>query len=859
MAIDDSKSSHPASILIVDDNELNRDMLSRRLERSGYATTTAEDGKEALELVEEQNFDIVLLDIGMPEMNGIEVLKTLRLTSTPTELPVIMVSAKNQSTDVVEALSLGANDYVTKPVDLPVVLARINTQLAYKRAEAALKLQRTLLECQTENSLDGILMVSQEGKWLSFNQRFLKIWSLPPELFDGWKQDAALKWIFDKLIDPHPLMKTLVHLDEHPDETSSQELLLKDGRTFDCYSAPIKNMESGHYGRVWYYHDVTQRKQAIHAQAQAATALRESEERYALAAQGANDGLWDWNLKTNKIYFSPRWKSMLGRDEVELESSPEHWFQQVHPEDLERVQQAVNQHLEGATAHFEVEHRMLHQNGSYRWMLSRGLAIRDSEGKPARMAGSQTDITEGKVADALTGLPNRLLFMDRLERALKRAKKKKGYVFALLFLDLDRFKVINDSLGHMIGDQLLVAIGSRLESCLRTTDTVSRYEDQHLLARLGGDEFTILLEDIRDVNDATLVAERLIREITRPFHLSGHEIFASASVGISISATGYEHAADLLRDADTAMYRAKSHGKSRHEIFDPAMRDHAIARMQLETDLRRAVDNREFLLYYQPVVSLSDWRIIGFEALIRWQHPTRGLVFPAEFIPLAEETGLIGPMGKWVLEEACHQMAEWQARFRLNAPEMMSVNLSSRQFGQPDLVDQLALILRDTKLNPRCLKLEMTESLVMENVATASAMLKLMKALGVKLGIDDFGTGYSSLSYLHRFPIDTLKVDRSFVSQIAEDKENLEIVRTIITLAHNLRMNVIAEGVETAEQLSLLRDLGCEYGQGYYFSRPVSLEAATRLIVDLLPPPAQTEQLAVLPSGEATTGPTALL
>jgi diguanylate cyclase (GGDEF)-like protein len=457
------------------------------------------------------------------------------------------------------------------------------------------------------------------------------------------------------------------------------------------------------------------------------------------------------------------------------------------------------------------------------------------------MAGSQTDINEGKVADALTGLPNRLLFMDRLERALKRSKKKKSELFALLFLDLDRFKVVNDSLGHMIGDQLLLGIGRRLEQCLRTTDTVSRYEDKHLLARLGGDEFTILLEDIRSVNDATLVAERLIKELMRPFDLSGHEIVVSTSIGISISTTGYENAADILRDADTAMYRAKTQGKARYEIFDPTMRDHAVARMQLETDLRRAVENQEFRTFYQAIVSLTDWKIFGFEALVRWQHPTRGLVSPAEFIPLAEETGLILWLGRWVLQEACSQMARWKIQFQGSAPEIVSVNLSARQCAQPDLVNQLAQVLRETGLDAHQLKLEMTESLVMQNVETASAMLKEMKALGVLLGIDDFGTGYSSLSYLSRFPIDTLKVDSSFVSRIGEDKENLEIVRTIITLAHNLRMDVIAEGVETAEQLSRLRDLGCEYGQGYYFSRPVPAEEANHLIADLLPPPRDPE------------------
>lgn len=690
-------------LLIVDDNPQTRDLLSGWLEGNGYATTTAENGKQALELVSAGTFDLILLDIEISDMDGLAVLRSLRETRTTTELPVIVLSGNPKSA---EALRLGANDYLTKPVDFPVVLARVKAHLAYKRSEAA---------------------------------------------------------------------------------------------------------------------------------------LHESEERYALAAQGANDGLWDWNLRTNLIHFSQRWKFMLGREEAEIGSSPEEWFRLVHPDDIERVKEAIALHLQGAASHFQIEYRMKHQNGTYRWMLSRGLAIRDKKGKPTRMAGSQTDINEGKVADALTGLPNRLLFMDRLERALKRSKKKKNYLFALLFLDLDRFKVVNDSLGHMVGDQLLVGIGRRLERCLRTTDTVSRYEDKHLLARLGGDEFTILLEEIHGVNDATLVAERLIKEVMCPFNLGGQELFVSTSIGISISTTGYENAADILRDADTAMYRAKTEGKARYEIFDPTMRDHAVARMQLETDLRRAVENREFRTFYQAIVSLTDWKIFGFEALVRWQHPTRGLVSPAEFIPLAEETGLILWLGRWVLQEACSQMARWKAQFQSSAPKIISVNLSARQFAQPDLVTQLAQVLNDTGLDARQLKLEMTESLVMQNVESASQMLKEMKALGVLLGIDDFGTGYSSLSHLSRFPIDTLKVDGSFVSRIGEDKENLEIVRTIITLAHNLRMDVIAEGVETVEQLSQLRDLGCEYGQGYYFSRPVSAEEANHLIADLLPPPRDLE------------------
>lgn len=831
MAGDGEKTTpQKASFLIVDDNEMNRDMLSRRLERHGHTTTVAEDGVKALELIKAQVFDLVLLDIGMAGMDGIEVLKTIRQTHSAVELPIIMVTAKAQSQDVVQALSLGANDYVSKPIDFPVALARINTQLAQKRAEDALQFQRTLLQCQTEASLDGILMVSQDGEWLSYNHRFLEMWRVPKELINDWKEETTLRWILDSLADPNPFMQNLLYLDEHNTEKSSQEATLKDGRTLDCYSAPVANGDNVHYGRVWYYRDITERKQAEQAQARATAALRESEERFALAAQGANDGLWDWNLLTNSIYFSSRWKLMLGYEDCEIQHDVEEWFRRVHPEDNEKVRQAVSAHLRGGTPHFECEYRMLHHNGHYRWMLSRGLAIRDENRRATRMAGSQTDITESKVADALTGLPNRLLFMDRVERSIKRAKRQKDYLFAVLFLDLDRFKFVNDSLGHAAGDQLLLSVGRRLESCLRASDTVARYEDKNLLARVGGDEFTVLIEGIKQVSDATLVAKRLIEAIKAPFDINGHEIFTTASIGISVSATGYENPADILRDADTAMYRAKVLGKSRYELFDPKMREQAVARMQLESALRRAAERQELQNFYQPIVCLASGKIAGFEALVRWVHPERGLLSPGDFISLAEETGSIISIGNWVLAEACRQMSTWQMDHRTSGLAMVSVNLSSKQFIQLDLASRVDTILRETGLEARCLKLEVTESLIMENAKIAAASLMQLKALGVQLGIDDFGTGYSSLSYLHSFPIDALKIDRSFVNRIGANGENLEIVRTIVTLAHNLKLHVIAEGIETEGQLNQLKELGCEYGQGYFFSPPVDAEAATTLV-----------------------------
>jgi diguanylate cyclase (GGDEF)-like protein len=419
--------------------------------------------------------------------------------------------------------------------------------------------------------------------------------------------------------------------------------------------------------------------------------------------------------------------------------------------------------------------------------------------------------------DSLTDLPNRSLFSDYLKLAIERSKRQSDYLFAVLFLDLDRFKYINDSLGHSSGDQLIVELARRLQGCLRQVDTVSRF---------GGDEFAILLDGIKDPSDAIRVAEKIQDELLRPFELGGHEAFTSASIGIALSSAGYDQPDLILRDADTAMYRAKDAGKSCYELFDLEMHSRAVIRMRLENDLRRAVERNEFCVYYQPIMSVETGRLSGFEALVRWQHPERGLVAPSEFIPVAEETGMIGQLGSWILEESCRQMHAWHQEHPANRALTMNVNLSSKQLIQSGLVQEVSDILKRTGLGARSLKLEITESVVMENAELAATMLKQLSDLNVHLCIDDFGTGYSSLSYLHRFPVDTLKIDRSFVNRIEEKDENVEIVRTIATLARNLGMEVVAEGVESEDQLACLKALRCEYAQGYLFSRALTADAA---------------------------------
>ncbi|MCA1635727.1 MAG: EAL domain-containing protein [Acidobacteria bacterium] len=423
--------------------------------------------------------------------------------------------------------------------------------------------------------------------------------------------------------------------------------------------------------------------------------------------------------------------------------------------------------------------------------------------------------------DALTNLPNRALFTDHLKLAIERTKRQPGHNFAVLFMDLDRFKNINDSLGHIYGDQLLVAISQRLKGCLRQVDVI---------ARLGGDEFAVLLDGFTEPNDVLRVAEKIQKAISEPLTIDRNEAFTSASIGIALSSTGYERPEDVLRDADTAMYRAKDGGKARHEIFDEVMYARAVSLLNLENDLRRAIERQEFEVYYQPIVTLKTGGVCGFEALLRWQHPTRGMISPAEFIPLAEETGLIIPLGQWVLEESCRQMREWHEQSLANRMLTVSVNLSGKQLSRDDLCQQIKLILERTGLDPRSLKLEITESVVMDNADLAINMLQQLHNLGIQLSIDDFGTGYSSLSYLHRFPVNNLKIDRSFISRMGLGDENLEIVRTIIMLARNLGMEVIAEGIETKEQLAQLRALSCSFGQGYLFSVPLDAESAVALI-----------------------------
>lgn len=671
-------------ILVVDDFELNRDMLSRRLGTRGFRVDTAAGGEEALAMVMPRNYDLVLLDIMMPDIDGYEILEQIRRHFSSADLAVIMVTAKDQSEDIVRALNLGADDYITKPIDFQVALARIHNQLVRRKAELALK---------------------------------------------------------------------------------------------------------------------------------------ESEERYALAAYGANDGLWDWDLRTGRVYYSERWKEMIGRNDENFDPIIESWFDLVHPDDLMRLKAEAERNLQGESSKIACEYRLKMPDGTWRWLLTRGSAVRDHNGKNYRMVGWQTDSNERVEHDHLTNLPNRGLFLDRLLWASHKGNRSKDENFAVFYMGLDRFKVINETMGHESGDQVLCEVADRINGLIRPEDT---------LARMGGDEFALLSECLEGLGTATNIAERIRSAMADPFVVRGQEFHVTLSIGI-VPGGGDHNEGELLRMAHSAMELAKNNGKDHYEYYREGMDAGQIHTLQMETNLRKALDQNELFLVYQPQISTRTGSIVGMEALIRWRKADGDIVPPFRFIPLAEETGLIEPIGAWVIHEACHQAKAWEDEGLPMA--RVAVNVSSRQFRQPErLLQAVKSALADSGLEPKWLDLELTESLFADDINITTEYLNRFHELGVHLSLDDFGTGYSSLSYLKKLPIDTLKIDQSFVRDITEDPDDAAICSAIISMAHSLRLSVIAEGVETEDHLKFLKDLDCDEMQGYHFSKPLPVEEARRLL-----------------------------
>lgn len=607
--------SFKADILIVDDTLENLRLLSNTLIQMGYKVRGVMNGQMAIMAVQTLPPDLILLDIKMPDMDGYTVCQSLKANEQTRDIPVIFLSALNETIDKVKAFQVGGVDYITKPFQFEEVVARIENQIALQLAKAEIQKLNEELEQRVQSRTIELEIVNTQLKGLN-----------------------------------------------------------------------------------------------------------------------------------------------------------------------QKLEKEISEHQ-------KTQNRLLH------------------------MASH----------DALTNLPNRVLFMNRLIQALQRTQREPNYQFGVLFLDCDRFKVVNDSLGHFAGDRLLIAIARRLKTHLSSTD---------MLARFGGDEFTILLENIQDIDDASRLAQKIQTSMSWPFQFEEQELFINASIGIVVGDKTYEQPEHLLRDADIAMYQAKAKGKARYQIFDIEMHRRAQQRLELETDLRRALHRQEFLLYYQPIISLATGRINGFEALLRWHHGQKGLISPGDFIPAAEETGLIVPIGLWVLKEACQQLKSWQDQGLVQRIIKMSINLSVKQFSQLNLIQNIDKIILQTQLNSSYLKLEITESAIMEHPESAAELLQQLRDRDIQLSIDDFGTGYSSLSYLHRFPLHNLKIDRSFIKRMSETRQNLEIIQAIITLAHHLNMTVTAEGVETAAQLSLLKNLGCEEGQGYFFARPLDANAAQALLAE---------------------------
>jgi len=686
------------SILVVDDNEMNRELLVRRLERRGYKMDVANGGCSALDKIKTTPYDLILLDINMPDLDGISVLEKVRELHDQTELPIIMVSARDASDSIADAINKGANDYITKPVDFPVASARIRTQLDVQQAHKR---------------------------------------------------------------------------------------------------------------------------------------LRESEERYALAFRGANDGLWDWDIKRGKVFYSDRWLEMLGFKPGEFGDTPDDWFRLVHPEEIDKLKLAIEHHLIGNSDALEHEYRALHRDGTFRWLLTRGVASRGDDGQAVRISGSQTDITRTKAYDPITDIPNKFLFMDRLEWLLDKDRRRRPGRYAVFLIRIDRFEKIRESLGPVVCEEILVNLARRLMDSLRTEDSLSRMFEAEAatVSRHDEGDFAVLAEGCRDDTSAPKLAERLRHTISKPMQVGDEKLVFTASMGIVAGTMQDSHdAPDVIAQASSALTRARRKGPGSYELFDKHMQQRAIKRLKMESDLRHAVTGGELALHYQPIVKLSTGEIAGCEALARWRHPEKGNIPPSEFIPLAEETGLIDMIGDWVLEEACRQHQEWSSAHSNQID--LSVNFSLLQMQHDGVEDRIMEVLHRTEMNPKHLKIEITESIFMEDMGRINGILSKLNNEGIGIAIDDFGTGYSSLQYLSRLPITHLKIDRSFVGDVSSDIAAQAIVQSTLLMAQSLGIEVVAEGIETVDQEALLKVLKAEYGQGYHFWRPISGADFTQLLND---------------------------
>ena len=692
-----------------------------------------------------------------------------------------------------------------------------------KLAELELETSLSLLQATIESTADGILAVDGEGKVVSFNRKFAKMWQLPDFLLDSRDNNQILGFGINQLKYPEIFLNRAKELSDRPAAESYDIIELTDGRIFERYSLPQRT-GGKIIGRVFSFRDVTERVQSEEK-------LRKSEERFHLLTRATNDAVWDFDLLKNEYWLSEEFEKVFGyklneTQTIELES----WWLNIHPEERERVMLSFNETMNSDAQCWSEEYSFHRADGGYVFVLDRGYIIRNESGKAVRAIGTMMDITQRKQAeeiiryqavyDQLTGLPNRILFNERLLASLKQAKQTKK-MLAVMFLDLDRFKKINDTLGHAAGDRLLESFAGRISDTLRSTDTVARW---------GGDEFTILLPDINCLEDAVKTAQRILHNLKPAFKLEGQPFHVSSSIGIALYPDDGEDAETLVKNADAALYRAKEMGRNNYQLYTSTINPQGSQLLTIEHRLHEALEQGEFEVFYQPKVNITTWKIQGMEALLRWQHPELGLVTPATFIPIAEDNGLIVAIGEWVLQTACTQNKAWQDALQ---PDLrVAVNVSARQFQQFNLVQMVANCLEKTGLAPQYLELEITETTAMQDVDYTTKVLRDLQNMGVQIALDDFGTGYSSLNYLKKFPLNILKIDKSFVSELTTDPCDRAIANAVATLGRDLNLSVVAEGVETKEQLDCLRSLHCHEIQGHYFSKALSATDASKLLVN---------------------------
>ncbi|MGL5065134.1 MAG: EAL domain-containing protein [Microcoleus sp.] len=694
-----------------------------------------------------------------------------------------------------------------------------------KQAELELAASISLLKATIESTADGILAVDSQGKIISFNHKFAQMWQVPDFLLDARDNNQVWGFAIEQLKYPESFLKSTKELFDRPEVESYDIVEFKDGRIFERLSLP--QCTGGKItGRVFSFRDVTERLRSEEE-------LRKSEERFHLLTRATNDAVWDFNLLKNEYWLSEEFDKVFGyklKEDRAIELAV--WRQNIHPEERERVVASFNAAMAGDAQCWSEEYSFRRADGGYVFVLDRGYIIRNDSGKAVRAIGTMMDITQRKQAeeiiryqavyDQLTGLPNRLLFNDRLSAALTAAKKNQK-MLAVMFLDLDRFKKINDTLGHAAGDRLLESFAGRIGDTLRSTDTVARW---------GGDEFTVLLPDIHSLEDAIKTAQRILDNLKPAFKLDEQRLHVSSSIGIALYPDDGEDAETLVKNADAALYRAKERGRNNYQLYTTAINPQGSQLLALESRLHEALERGEFEVYFQPKVNINTWKIQGMEALLRWQHPEFGLVSPGTFIPIAEENGLIVPIGEWVLRTACSQNKAWQAA--LHPDLRIAVNFSARQFQQFNLVQMVANCLEKTGLAPKYLEVEITESTAMQDVEYTRNVLSQLQEMGVQIALDDFGTGYCSLNYLKKFPLNILKIDKSFVSELTTDSRQRAIANAVATLGRDLNLSVVAEGVENKEQLQCLRSLHCQEIQGYYFSSALSANEASKLLVNSL-------------------------